>query len=518
MNIASLCEWAAVNFADRPAFIDTARALSYREFDFESNRLAHGLSRLGIGKGDRVAVVLENCLEYPVSMFAITKVGAVIVPLLVRSSRSEMVRWLSTAEVTMVITSDAAADEVRAACEECRSPIRLVTVGECAHAAATYAELVEGSTADPVNCEISADDLFAIRFTGGTTGTPKGVMMSHRNYVCIYINQLMNLPIGKDDIALHVHPLSHAAGQLMFGYFAGGAAQVIHRAFGFTAEDFFDLVTRHRITSVFIIPTVLNTLLAYDPPSDADTSSLRSIIYGGAPIAPHRLKQGLAAFGNVFVQMYGSSEAAQVGTTLRLEDHVYDGDEPPEQLRSVGRPGINIELRIVDEEGKTLPRREIGEVAIRGDHTMVGYWKNPELTAERVRDGWVFTGDMGYQDEQGYLYLVDRKDDMIITGGFNVWPSEIEAMLYEHPSAKEVAVFGIPSDQWGEQVTAVFVPKEGEVVTEREIIDFAAARLTKYKVPKVIAVRAAPIPKSAVGKPLRRATREEYLRDQDLTK
>ena len=518
MNIASLCEWASLNFNDKIAFIDSTRRLTFREFDEEANRLAHGLASLEVGKGHRVAIVMENCIEYVLTMFAITKLGAVIVPLLVKSTKPEMAQWFTTAEVGMVVTSASVAPDVLAASAECPQPIAIVTVGASAAAIATYDTLVAGSPRTSPGRSISADDLFAIRFTGGTTGVPKGVMMSHRNYVCIYINQLLNLPITRNDIALHVHPLSHAAGQLMFGYFASGATQVIQRAFGFSATEFFDVVKRYRISSVFIIPTVLNSLLTSEVLAGADTSSLRSIVYGGAPIAPERLKQGLAAFGNVFVQIYGSSEAAQVGTTLTLEDHRYEGDTPPPRLRSVGRAGLNIELRIVDEAGTSLPTGEIGEIAIRGEHTMVGYWKNPELTALRVREGWVFTGDMGYLDDQGYLYLVDRKDDMIITGGFNVWPTEIEAILYSHHAVKEVAVFGVPNEKWGEAVTAVVVPRDDAHVTPEDIIAFASSRLTKYKVPKVVAITSTPIPKSAVGKPLRRATREQYLANAEADK
>jgi acyl-CoA synthetase (AMP-forming)/AMP-acid ligase II len=512
MNIASLCEWAALNFGDKTAFADASRKLSFKQFNEEADRLASGLASLGVGFGNRVAIVLENCVEYPLAMFAITKIGAVIVPLLSKSSKAEMVQWFATAEIDAVITSASAAVEVLAAAAECPFPIKLITVGASDLAAASYERLVSSSPYPSIAEKISADDLFAIRFTGGTTGVPKGVMMSHRNYVTIYNNQLLNLPINGNDVALHIHPLSHAAGQMMYGYFACGATQFIHRAFGFSAAEFFDAVQQHKISSVFIIPTVLNSLLTYDGLKKADTSSLRSIVYGGAPIAPERLKQGLAAFGKVFVQLYGSSESAQVCTTLRLEDHIYDGDVPPPRFTSVGRPALNIELRVTDEHGKTLPTGEIGEIAIRGDHTMVGYWKNQELTAKRVRDSWVFTGDMGYLDQAGYLYLVDRQDDMIITGGFNVWPSEIEAVIYEHPAVKEVVVFGVQSDRWGEEVTAVVVPRDNTAVTSEDIIAFAQSKLTKYKVPKVVTVRSEPIPKSAVGKALRRATREQFLK------
>ena len=254
--------------------------------------------------------------------------------------------------------------------------------------------------------------------------------------------------------------------------FVDGARQLTFREFDEESSRLAHGLARLGIRKGDRVAIVLNSILTPELLAGADTSSLRCIIYGGAPIAPERLRQELAAFENVFVQIYGSSEAAQVGTTLTLADHAYEGDTPPPRLRSVGRAGLNIELRVVNEDGEIMPTGEIGEIAIRGDHTMVGYWKNPALTASRVRDGWVFTGDMGYLDSAGYLYLVDRKDDMIITGGFNVWPTEIEAILYEHPDVKEVAVFGVQSMQWGEQVTAVVVPRD--VLREGGIAGYTA--------------------------------------------
>ena len=235
------------------------------------------------------------------------------------------------------------------------------------------------------------------------------------------------------------------------------------------------------------------------------------IIYGGAPIPPNRLLQGLEAFGNVFIQIYGCSEAPNVLTTLLQEEHLFDpGQDPPARLRSVGRVGYGVEVRVVDDDGHDCDVKEVGEIVSRGPHTFSGYWKNPQLTAERVRDSWVYTRDMGYFDADGYLYIVDRKDDMIITGGFNVWPTEVEAVICGHASVAEAAVFGVPSDKWGEAVVAVVVPKPGMELTEGELVQFLRPLLTPYKLPKHIIIQSAPVPKSPVHKPLRRKLRDQY--------
>jgi acyl-CoA synthetase (AMP-forming)/AMP-acid ligase II len=335
--------------------------------------------------------------------------------------------------------------------------------------------------------------------------------MNHRNMVTTTLNLTLNWPIDETDVALHIHPMSHAAGMMMYAYWSVGATNVIQPAFGFDPHDFVASVERHRATSVFIIPTILNVLLDSDALDGADVSSLRSIVYGGAPIPLTRLQQGLDRIGPVFIQVYGSSEAPMALTTLHRDEHLLVDGKPPARLRSAGREILNVEVRVVDGDMKTLPPGEVGEVAARGDNTMVGYWKNPELTAQRVVDGWVRTGDMGYLDEDGYLYIVDRKEDMIITGGFNVWPAEIEDAIYQHPDVHSAVVFGVEDPKWGEAVTAAIVPRSGAEIDEAEMIAFLVERLTKYKVPKRVLIRDEPIPQSAVGKPLRRQVRTEHL-------
>jgi fatty-acyl-CoA synthase/long-chain acyl-CoA synthetase len=509
MNIAHLIEWTASRQGDRIAFVDGDRQMSFAEVDREANRVAHGLRRLGVQHGERVALVLRNCIDFPLASFGVTKLGAVVVPLLVTSTPAEMRGWLETAGARAVIVDRDAVEHVRASCEGLDNPPRLIIVGDDGDD--SFDALRAGVPETAPDVDLTGDDLFTIRFTGGTTGLPKGVTSSHRNYVTLYTNLLLTLPITSNDIALHIHPLSHAAGQLMYGYWAAGAKQVIHPAFRLDPDALLETIESQRVTSLFIIPTVLNTLLGCSRLATADTSSLRSIIYGGAPMAFERLREGQAAFGSVFVQIYGCSESPQICTTLTIEDHQYTGDEAPSRLRSAGREVLNVEVRVVDEQGVPVATGDIGEVVVRGDHTMVGYWRNEALTQERVKNGWVYTGDMAYLDDEGYLFLVDRKNDLIITGGFNVWPTEIEDCLYEHPAVLEAVVFGVEDPKWGDAVTAAVLPRPGAQLDEAEVIAFLSERLTKYKVPKRVFIRDSPVPKSAVGKVLRRAARAEYV-------
>lgn len=512
MNIAHLVERTARLHPGKVAFRDHARTLSYAEFDAETNRVAHGLARFGIAKGDRVALIVDNCVEFPVCSFGVTKCGAVVVPLLANSSISEMTRWLEVAQAKAIFASASALPHVIEACAGLSYRPQVITVGQMGDTSSiTLDALIDGSPDHHFDVDLVPTDLFTIRFTGGTTGVSKGVASSHRNYVSLYTNLLLNLPIDATDVALHIHPLSHAAGHLMFGYIAAGATQVIQPAFQLDPSVFLQTIQKHAVTSVFIVPTVLESILACPALADTDTRSLRSIIYGAAPMPLQRLMAGRAAFGDVFVQIYGASEAPMIATTLTLGDHAFSEADPPARLRSAGREVLNVEVRVVDDAGRPCPPGTTGEVTIRGDHTTVGYWRNDELTAQRIKDGWVHTGDMAYFDDDGYLYIVDRKDDMIITGGFNVWPAEIEALLYGHPDIEEVVVFGVSDDRWGEAVTAAVLPRAGTALEESNIIAFLTQRVSKYKVPKRVFIRSTPLPKSAVGKLLRRQAREECL-------
>jgi acyl-CoA synthetase (AMP-forming)/AMP-acid ligase II len=288
-----------------------------------------------------------------------------------------------------------------------------------------------------------------------------------------------------------------------------GARQVILPAFGFDPQVLLETIERERVTSVFMIPTAINMLLDSGLIGRFDTSSLRRIIYGGAPMPARRIVEAIDAFGPVLTQIYGCSEAPNLLTSLSREDHVFDG-EPPERLRSAGKPGYNVEVKVIDETGTACAPGVIGEIVSRGPHTMRGYWKDPGLTARRIVDGWVHTGDLGRWDEAGYLYIVDRKDDVIITGSFNVWPAEVENALCAHAGVAEAAVFGTADDKWGEAVTAVIVPRAPATVTAMELVAHLRPLLPSHKIPKRIILQQRPLPKSAVGKVLRREVRQQH--------
>jgi acyl-CoA synthetase (AMP-forming)/AMP-acid ligase II len=349
--------------------------------------------------------------------------------------------------------------------------------------------------------EATAADLNAIRFTGGTIEVPKGVMLSHRSIERMAHMMVVNWGFAKEDRFLHVHPVTHASGFLAYGYMLVGACSVMQEDFAVSPERVLEPFARYGITSTFLVPTLIGSLLDYERVGDLDTSRLRHIFYGGAPITPERLRAAIDAFGSVLVQIYGSSETSFTLTTLLPSEHEFEG-EPPNRLASVGRTVIGAaDVRIRDDDGSFLPPGEVGEIVARGDVTMDGYWKNPALSAERkLDDGWVLTGDYGSFDEDGYLYLTPkRKEDLIITGGFNVWPAEVEAVLEEHPAVTEAAVYAVADERWGEKVCAAVV---GPVELE-DLREHLRSRLVKYKVPKEILLRDDPLPRGGDGVPLR---------------
>jgi len=519
VSIDRLLEWSVDRFADRVAIQTDTTRRTFREVDNRANALANWLIANGIQKGDRVGVLIANQAEYPEAEMAIVKAGAVRVPMLISSSQAEVERYISFAGTRVIFASagkglETLRQALRAS--ELAGDLPLVAViGEAAPGEIAYEAAIAASPNSRPRAALADDDLYAVRFTGGTTGLPKGVMMDHRCMTNVINNVLLNWQVGDDEVVCHIHPLSHASGKIMYTWWMRGARQVIMPAFGFDPERFLRAVERERITTVFMIPTAINMVLDCPALGRFDISSLRRIIYGGAPMAERRIVEALKAFGPVLYQIYGSSEAPNMLTCLSPEDHVFAG-EPPARLRSAGRPAYNVELRIIDDRGADCPPGEVGEIISRGPHTMRGYWKDAALTAERKIDGWVHTGDMGRFDQDGYVYVVDRKDDVIITGGFNVWPAEVENAICSHPDVAEAIVFGTPDDKWGEAVTAVVVARAGRSVTASDLADHLAPLLPRHKQPKHIDIRAEPLPKSSVGKLLRRSAAAAY-REASLT-
>jgi acyl-CoA synthetase (AMP-forming)/AMP-acid ligase II len=316
------------------------------------------------------------------------------------------------------------------------------------------------------------------------------------------------IQISEEDSIALTSPVTHASGSMILPFMMRGAKVVILP--GFDERMLLEVIQKEKITALYLVPTTIVMLLNYPDLKKYDLSSLKNIRYGASPISPDVLKRGIEVFGNVFIQGYGLTEAGMPLTLLLKEDHLLDGTEKKlKRLSSIGRETNVAKVRIMDDEGRILSAGEIGEIVVQSDQNMMGYWKRPEATEETLKGGWLHTRDVGYIDEDGYIYLVDRKGDMIVSGGFNIYPREVEDVLYSHPAVLEAAVFGVPDEKWGESVKAAVSLRAGMTATEEEIVEHCRKYLASYKKPKSVDFLVS-LPKSAYGKILRRALKEPY--------
>jgi fatty-acyl-CoA synthase len=360
---------------------------------------------------------------------------------------------------------------------------------------------------------VDPEDLVGIYYTGGTTGKPKGGMLSHRAWIYTVLIEMLEFGFGWQETFAYMTPLTHAGGCLMLPVLLRkGKCVVLDH---FDPKLFLETVEKNKITATFLVPTMIYILLDYPDLKNYDLSSLRNIIYGASAIAPERLKQAINTFGPVMTQLFGQTEAPMTISALSREEHVIDDPQKERQIfSSAGRPTYHAQVKIVDEKGNEVPRGESGEIAVRCANMMHGYLKNPEATAETIREGWLHTGDIAKQDEEGFLYIVDRKKDMIVSGGFNIFPREIEDVLFEHEAVKGAAVIGIPHDKWGEEAKAIVVLHAGKSATEEELIKFVKDRKGSLMAPKTVEFRDA-IPVTNLGKIDKKAMRAEFWKGRD---
>lgn len=497
---------------DRECLVFEGKRLTYQELDERVNRLANYLLSLKIEGFKHVAVLAENCRQYAEIYLAVAKAGYVTVPLNFRLAKSELVTILKDAEVKVLFFGQGYADTAGEIAPEA-GIATLVSIEDSAKGCLNYEELLANfPTTDP---EIAVDEnqLAILMYTGGTTGRPKGVMMSHRSFMTAMLDLTLTYMFDKNDTSCIILPMFHAAVWPVFCILiVGGKLAILRRP---ELDKILELLEKEKCTHIVAVPTIYNWLMEHPDLDKFDLSNLNKMSYGGSPIAPVLLKKMIQKFGNIFWQAYGLTEASPVLTVLRPEEHTIEG--PPEKvqrLKSVGREHYSPTVRVVREDGSEVVPGEVGEIVGRGKNVMLGYWKDPDRTAETVREGWLHTGDMGTVDEDGYIYLVDRKNDMIVTGGENVYPREVEDALHEHPAIMEAAVVGIPDERWGEAVKAVVVLKEGIKATEEEIIKFAKSRLAGYKCPKSVDFRET-LAKTAAGKIARSQIKKEYWQSRD---
>jgi acyl-CoA synthetase (AMP-forming)/AMP-acid ligase II len=514
MTGAELIRRGARHFGDRTAVVFGDQRLTYAEVDRSANRLAHVFRDLGLKKGDRVAFLLANSVHSIEIDFAVLKAGLVRVPLNTRLALAEHRHMVQETGARLLIFSrefQARAGELR---EGTSSLIHLAQVGggPVAEWALDLDGLALSADADEPGVVVREDDLATLQYTSGTTGVLKAAMHTQGTWAAIALNILTNLRIERDDVMLHAAPLTHAAGTLVLPHWVRGAVNAVLP--GFRPREYLEAVDRLQPTTLNLVPTMIVMLLAEPEIERYSFASVRQIIYGASPMPTEALRRGIALWGKKFVQYYGQTESPLILTLLEAEDHDPDTPDGRRRLGSCGRAVPTAELRIVDEDGRDVPPGETGEIAVRSSQNMVGYWQAPALTAETIVDGWIRTRDMGYQDADGFVYLVDRKSDMIITGGFNVYPREVEDVLYRHPAVLEAAVIGVPDPQWGEAIKAFVVLRPGHQVSEAELIAFCRDHLASYKKPKSVEFVAS-LPKSPVDKVLRRVLREPFWEGRD---
>jgi long-chain acyl-CoA synthetase len=451
------------------------------------------------------------------AMYACFKGGYCLVPLNSRFTGDEIAYHVSDSGAVALLTDGEGAEIVLGATAGLRSPVRVVVAGAETTPAGAYGhdELVAATDDAPATVAVDRDDLAWLFYTSGTTGRPKGAMLTHGNLAFVTASWLADLtPMTDADVTLHAAPLSHGAGFHALAATARGAHQVIPSGTKFEPGAILELLVDARVTNTWMVPTQIVMLLDHlsdrtladrgAGASTPDLPDLRAVVYGGAPFAPADLRRALEVFGPVFVQLFGQGETPMTATVLPVADHAaaLAGDRP-ERLASAGYPRPGMDVRVLGDDDAELPVGEIGEVCVQGPAVMAGYWQRPDETAEALRHGWLHTGDLGRFDDHGYLYLLDRAKDLIITGGSNVYAVEVESVLAMHPGVQEAAVVGVADRTWGEVVTAVVV---GDIALEPELRALCADALAGYKRPRLY-FYVDELPRNAYGKVLKRELR-----------
>jgi acyl-CoA synthetase (AMP-forming)/AMP-acid ligase II len=516
VNIGTLLTKSARTYPDNPAVIHGERHYTYAQFNERANRLANALTMSGIKHGDNVAILQYNYPETLESIFACFKAGIGAVPINFRLHPKESAFIIDHSQSRAVIISP----EFNESLVEVRKLMPkvelIITTQGATGELKDYGTLLNEADASWSDVAVDPDDLAWLFYTSGTTGMPKGAMLTHRNMLAMIMNFYADMtPLGPDDAILHAAPLSHGSGIYGLPNVAKAATNVILDSKSFDPELVFQTIEKYRVTNMFAAPTMIKLLVESKAIDHYDHSSLKCLNYGGAPMYVEDLKRALQKLGPCLVQLYGQGESPMTITYLPQRDHIIKGTAVQEKrLSSTGIQRTDVEVKIFDTYEQELPPGKIGEVVTKSDLVMKGYWRNPEATAETIRNGWLHTGDVGYMDERGYLFLMDRSKDMIITGGENVYPREIEEVMLTHPAVREVAVFGIPDPKWGEAIKAVVALFPGRQASTEELISFCRDNLAAYKKPKSVDFTDA-LPKNNYGKILKRVLRDPYWKDKD---
>ncbi|MFT5276564.1 MAG: acyl-CoA synthetase (AMP-forming)/AMP-acid ligase II [Glaciecola sp.] len=478
-------------------------------------RLAGGLQALGMKPGDRVALLSLNSDRFIEYYFASVWGGGAMMPMNIRWAAAECVYALQDAGAEILIVDEAFKDVAIEAKSQIPGLQTLIYCGdgETPEGMENYEDIV-ASNAPTEDAGRSGDDLAGIFYTGGTTGFPKGVMLSHTNFYVGGVSNAHEINMAEGTVYLHAAPMFHIADLVWFAgvSFMAGTHVVVPM---FTVDGTLAAIEKHRPNQILLVPVMLQMILQSDKLAQTDVSSLKQIAYGASPITQAVLIDAFARFPNVsFLQAFGQTELSPVATVLPEGYHVLEGPKAG-KLRSAGRATMVCEIRVVDEDMHEVARGDVGQIIVKGPTTMLGYWNNPEVTAETIRDGWVMTGDAGYMDEDGFIFLMDRVKDMIVSGGENVYSAEVENAIGQHPAVATSAVIGIPSEQWGESVHALVILNPGAEVTAEELQKHCHTLIAGYKSPRSIEFRTEPFPLSGANKVLKTELRKPYWEGQE---
>ncbi len=512
MRLHEFLDRAADRTPDAVAIIHEGERMTYRQLRDQTCQLAHRLMREPLERSARVATYMPNHPASFICQYGVHRTSLVWLPLNPKSSIEEVIDILRDFGAQwLFIHSDFVPhlERIRKHAPEIRG---FVCVDAAVEGLPSLGEWIAPEPVALPENDIGPTDWVALRTTGGSTGKPKGVMRSSLSNALVIADYLMALPYTAPPVNLVLTPLSHAAGEVALPIFACGGTQVILAST--SPRKILEAIQAHRVTTVFLPPTLVYTMLGEPSIADFDLSSLRYVLYGSAPMSVHRLREAWTIFGPVFAQVYGLSESTSTMSIMTPAEHAQALAHHPHRLASCGRGGPLYRIKVVQPDGRQAAPREMGEIVCSGAQLMNGYYENPQATAEAIKAGWLYSGDLGYMDEDGYVYIVDRKKDLIISGGFNVYPGEVEQVVFQHPAVKDCTVIGIPDDKWGEAVTAVVELKPGASLAPDEMVIYCKEKLGGVKAPKSVVVWPE-LPRSPAGKVLKKEVRAHFWKNTD---
>lgn len=514
MTVGDMLTRNANKFPKKLAVVSEGRSFDFETLNKRVNSLSNRLLKMGLQKGDRVGILAHNCYQFIELYFAAAKTGGIFCPYNNHLKAGELKNIIDYSAPGFLVLGDDYVDVIKHLKQDLSSVDHYIGLEKPDRSfMEDYEDCAQGEKEEEPGIRASEDDVISMFFTAGTTGKPKGALRTNRHLISNAVAGVIELKVSYEEKVLITFPMYHVAFEdnLVRHSFMPNTFY-LRREGDFNPAQVLEYISRERITRCQLVPTMIHSLIQVPDVEKYDLSSLRLILYAAAPMPVELLKKALTIFSCGFAQMYGQTESGPIITVLKPEDHILDGSEKRlKRLASSGKPVVNYAVRIVDEMDNDVPVGQVGEIIGRSEAMMMGYWQMPEETAEKLKNGWLHTGDVGKVDEDGYVYVIERKNDMIISGGVNIYPREIEEILYRHPAVSEASVIGVPDEHWGEIVKAVVVLKEGCQAKEAEIIEFCGKFVAGFKKPKTVDFWTE-LPKSPQGKILKREIRTRFVR------